>query len=333
MSTRHSPTLVWSLALMMASLIASAPASAMQVKVTGDQLVLTGQVVSGDLDAIRKALDGSSEITTVILRDSPGGDAPTGYAVGALFRDRGLRTAVSGYCYSSCSRMFLGGTVRLFTDDAPPEATDVGLHGHYDAAGHLEPGLVERLGLKQWIIRYSDGKADPALVERWINIPVNIGMIHFFHPGLVKHNGVSTFMCQGRNPAGQSVFDCEAITKNALDLGIITSLDVISSRDIAATRAAMPGSIAASGYAAIDDVAKLPVSVLQGRQEYSRFLGARLPRAFAVSSDGQHFAWSSGIANAALMALVRCIERAAGRMCSLYAVDDSVVWLPSSPAK
>src|SRR3954470_16283702 len=34
-------------------------------------------------------------------RALPGGDAPAGYRVGQMRRDRGLRTAVSGYCYSS----------------------------------------------------------------------------------------------------------------------------------------------------------------------------------------------------------------------------------------
>src|SRR5215468_6997874 len=57
---------------------------------------------------------GSPAITTVILRNSQGGNAPAGYQVGQLLRERGVRTAVSGYCYSSCSRMFLGGRTRSF---------------------------------------------------------------------------------------------------------------------------------------------------------------------------------------------------------------------------
>ena len=89
---------------------------------------------------------------------------------------------------------------------------------------------MRRYGLRDWIIKYSDGKADPLLVDRWINIPTSRGMIHFFHPGLVKHGGVSTFMCQGDEPQS-SVFDCEPIAKTALDLGIITSLDLVHSAD------------------------------------------------------------------------------------------------------
>jgi hypothetical protein len=79
--------------------------------------------------------------------------------------------------------MFLGGSARHFTDDYLPETNNVGFHGHYDRMGHLNANLVRQYGLRDWIIKYSDGKADPALVERWINIPSSRGMIHFFHPG------------------------------------------------------------------------------------------------------------------------------------------------------
>jgi hypothetical protein len=55
-------------------------------------------------------------------------------------------------------------------------------------------------------------------------------MIHFFHPGLVKRAGVSTFICQ-RNESPPTIFDCEPVAKTALDLGIITSLDTVPSAD------------------------------------------------------------------------------------------------------
>jgi hypothetical protein len=85
--------------------------------------------------------------------------------------------------------MFLGGSTRYFTDDYLPEQNNIGFHGHYDRMGRLNANLVRQYGLRDWIIKYSDGKADPALVERWINIPSSRGMIHFFHPGLVKRAG------------------------------------------------------------------------------------------------------------------------------------------------
>ena len=198
--------------------------------VAGDQLILAGPVISGDYDAVESNLSFNPQIKTIILRNSPGGDAPTGYRLGELFRQQSLQTAVSGYCYSSCSRLFLGGKERYFTDDYPPEFTQIGFHGHYDY-GVLNAAAVNALHLKDWIIRYSDGKADQALVERWINIPLAPGLIHFYNPALVNIGGYSTFMCQGTEPWHTQIFDCERISKNALDLGIATSLALLRSND------------------------------------------------------------------------------------------------------
>jgi hypothetical protein len=215
---------------LIAILMVPTRAPAMELKIVGNQLFLSGPVVGDEPGKVREALASSPRINTVILRNSGGGNAPAGYQVGQLLREHGVRTAVSGYCYSSCSRMFLGGSARYFTDDYLPETNNVGFHGHYDRMGHLNADLVRQYGLRDWIIKYSDGKADPALVERWINIPSSRGMIHFFHPGLVNRAGASTFMCQGDESSG-SVFACEPIGKTALDLGIITSLDIVHSAD------------------------------------------------------------------------------------------------------
>jgi len=211
---------------------------AMDLKVVGNQLIPSGRVVGDEPGKVTEALAELPEIDTVILRNSPGGNAPAGYQVGQLLRERGLRTAVSGHCYSSCSRMFLGGRTRYYTDDYPPEDTNVGFHGHYYANGRLNADLVLRYGLRDWIIRYSDGKADPQLVERWINIPYSRGMIHFFHPGLLQRAGASTFICQGDEPAGL-VFTCESIGRTALDLGVVTSLDLVHSADQPEIRASV----------------------------------------------------------------------------------------------
>jgi len=307
--------------------ITPCPLLAMDLKVDGNQLIASGPVSGDELERMTELLQTHPQIDTVILRNSPGGDARTGYRVGALFRQKGLQTAVSGYCYSSCSRMFLGGKTRHFTDDYPPEYTNVGFHGHYGADGQLLPELVRRLGLKDWIIRCSDGKADPALVERWINIPRNIGMIHFYDPYLLQRNGVSTFMCQGDETSTHSVFGCEPIHETAFDLGIVNSSDLIKSNDQAQLRAAIPPKPRASGYAAIDDLGRVPFSSEQALAQYRRFLAAGLPRAFAVSPDHRHCGWYSGMDDSTVKALTLCANRA-GETCQLYAVDEDVVWSP-----
>lgn len=302
----------------------------MDIKVIGDQLILSGPVVAGDADVVESRLASEPQVKTVILRNSPGGDAPTGYRLGELFRRKGLQTAVSGFCYSSCSRLFLGGKQRFFTNDYPPEYTQIGLHGHYDGKGDLNAALVKRLHLKDWIIRHSDGKADEGLVERWINIPRGTGLIHFYDPALVAIGGDSTFMCQGTEPDHPRIFDCERIAKNALDLGIATSPALIQSHDQQQIRATILGIPPPSGFAAISDDSRLPGIGDPGRQEYRRFLAAPMPRAFAIAPSGRAWAWNSSLVpDAASRALARCAERAR-EQCRLYAVDDAVVWTPAA---
>jgi len=308
----------------------SSNTAAMTIRVVGDELILSGPVTGNELQQVQDALATSPFVSTVILRNSPGGDAPSGYAVGDLFRARKMRTAVSGFCYSSCSRMFLGGVVRQFTSDYPQEFTEVGFHGHYRANGRLDAAHVARLGLVAWILEHSDGKADPALVERWVNIPFSGGLIHFYHPGLQQTRGHTTFMCQGDD--GLPLFRCEAVARTALDVGVITSLDLLASNDQRDLRVSVPARIEPSGWASDDDLARVPLATDAGRAEYQRFLAAPDPKAFAVSSTGAFWAWNSGPSNALARALERCAARSSGQPCALYAIDNTVVWAPRRAA-
>jgi hypothetical protein len=324
MWSKQPSFLAWVVAASLLSTLSSS-ASAMSVKILGDQLILSGPVVGGDYAKVKDALGADSRVQTAILRNSPGGHILSGYRVGELFRQLGITTAVSGYCYSSCSRMFLGGKERRFTDDYPAEVTEVGFHGHYDSHGQLNAGAVQQYGLKQWIIRHSDGKADTSLVERWINIPVGVGMLHFYHPVLVETKGASSFLCQGTEPPRQRVFSCEKIDKSALDVGVMTSTEFLRSKDYEELRAAVVKRPPQSGYAAISDLAKVPLTSVRGLEEYKRFLAAPLPKAFAVAPSQSAWAWNAGTSDAMTLALTRCEQRA-GQPCFLYAVDEEVVW-------
>jgi hypothetical protein len=117
--------------LVVTSVFLPAGVHAMELRIVGNQMILSGPVIGDEPSKVRDALSTSPGIDTVILRNSEGGNAPSGYHVGQLIREHHLHTAVSGYCYSSCSRMFLGGSTRYFTDDYLPESNDVGFHGHY----------------------------------------------------------------------------------------------------------------------------------------------------------------------------------------------------------
>jgi dienelactone hydrolase len=78
---------------------------------------------------------------------------------------------------------------------------------------------------------------------------------------------------------------------------------------------------APSGFADVNDVAKVPVRP-NNVQAYQRWLGQKLPRAFAVSERG---GYGSANGDYALgRALGNC--RRYGGKCQLYAVDNDVVW-------
>jgi hypothetical protein len=187
--------------------------------------------------------------------------------------------------------------------------------------------LVRRLGLRDWIMQYSDGKADAALVERWINIPRNRGMIHFYDPDLLQRNGASTFLCEGNETSIQSVFGCEPVRKTAFDLGVATSHELIRSNDQPQLRPTILPKPPPSGYASIDDINKVPLNLEQGLDQYRSFLSSGLPRAFAVSPDRRHWGWHFGTYDSLERALTLCAHDAQ-QACQLYAVDEDVVWYP-----
>ena len=58
------------------SLLVVSPGHAMEIKPMGEQLILSGPVVAGDYDAVESSLSFEPQIKMIILRNSPGGDAP-----------------------------------------------------------------------------------------------------------------------------------------------------------------------------------------------------------------------------------------------------------------
>src|SRR4051794_9458540 len=95
--------------------------------------------------------------------------------------------------------------------------------------------MVAELGLKAWIVRFSDGKADEGLVERWINIPVGRGAAYFFPAAVSREHGGSAFFYSGTEPS--PIFSCERIPHTSLKLRVITTEVMVHSNDQAEARA------------------------------------------------------------------------------------------------
>jgi len=203
-------------------------AHAMQFEVRAPFVLMSGSVTGMEVRELESVLAKNPGITTVVLKDSHGGDAATGYAMGEFIRAHGLNTAVSGYCISSCSRMFLGGKERRFSDEQPLENTFIGFHGNYASNGALQSARMPML--KAWVIKYSDGKANPDLVEQWVHIPNHHGYASFYHrdakllPGTQK-----VLLCQGTEARASRQQQCQKPQMgDALDNGIVTTWEILS---------------------------------------------------------------------------------------------------------
>lgn len=302
----------------------SAGLFAMDLKIAANAMVLSGEVVARDLDRIKDALKTNPTITHVVLRNSMGGNSWTGYRLGELFREKGVTTAVSGFCVSACSRLFLGGKVRMFSNDYPASLTYVGFHGHYDF-GKLNLAAVEKDDLAGWTLKYTDGKVDPKLMQRWINIERRAGDVRFYPDTVTSQFAQPTMLCQGTESARPQ--QCEKIATDALAQGIVTTHSYYSSPDAAT----LPYKIReqrfpTTRYATTLQTVRLPSRNATVRREFDVFKNAALPRAFALSTNGTSWGWSANDSRSPEAALTRCAAKSVGVKCALYAVDERVVY-------
>lgn len=309
----------------LALMLACAELSAMTHNVVGNALILSGEVVYQDLERAKRTLDASKNITHVVLRNSMGGNSWTGYRMGELFRERGLTTVVSGHCVSSCSRLFLGGKARMFSDDFPASLTYVGFHGHYDF-GKLNVEAVKKNDQVAWTKKFTDNKIDPKLLDRWINIERRAGDVRFYPSGVGTRWKAQTFLCQGSESRRPNL--CEKISTDAMKEGIVTTRETYSSTDAASLPYKQrEKQHPTTRYAALEEIAKLPAKSVNARRDYEQFLNAALPRAFAISRDARTVAWNANSARAADVALETCNKKSANP-CRLYAVDERIVFVP-----
>jgi len=322
------PTPLFFLAILTFAMFGNVPALAMEMKVKANALVLSGEVVARDLERVKDAFKSNPAITHVVLRNSMGGNSWAGYRLGELFRERGVTTVVSGHCVSACSRLFLGGKVRVFSDDYPASLTYVGFHGHYDF-GKLNLAAVKKNDLAGWTTKYTNGKVDPKLIQRWIHIERRAGDVRFYPDAVVERFTQSTVLCQGTESARPQ--QCEKIATHALAQGIVTTNAMYSSPDSSnLPYKFLEQKYPTTHYAALSQTDRLPVRNPLAKRDFEQFKNARFPRAFAVSANGLNWAWSANDTLAPEVALARCKAKGGGTTtgakCVLYALDERIVY-------
>jgi hypothetical protein len=219
---------------------------ATDVKVVGDQLILSGRASGNELMLVRDAIaEHGDRIKTVILRDHSGRAENTDLMRAAdLFAERGWRTAVSGFCGTACSKLFLGGVERHFTDDKSPGQTSV-MFGSTTFVEDSKSVVLDRARLqgegserhnfllRQWIKARTGDRISDATLDRLFIPSGEVRYLHFYDSRrLGRKDGVSMLYCDGKEPPAKRWEMCEKIADtDAYKEGIVTSSVLIRSND------------------------------------------------------------------------------------------------------
>jgi hypothetical protein len=235
--------------------VSALPAFATEAKVVGDQLILSGRASGNELVLIRDAIaEHGDRIGTVILRDHSGRTENTTLMRAAeLIGERGWRTAISGFCGTACTYLFLGGTQRHFTDDKSPTRTTlqfgstnlvddskVGRYNSYRADSSPQGNYKYRA----WIKGRTGDRMSETMLDRLFIKENEVRYLHFFDSNRLKRaDGVSILLCDGKEPPGKRWEQCEKLTgTDVYKEGLVTSNALIRSNDRPADSGATPKS-------------------------------------------------------------------------------------------
>jgi hypothetical protein len=182
-------------------------ARAMTFHATPPTLYLGGAVVESDRAAWDDAMKRfGSNLTTIVLHQSGGGDSPTARFIGHDIRKRKLTTAVYGRCTSACATMFLGGTARQFATStgkfSKTESTVLGFHGSYNKT---TKALIKKRS-SDYFLEMTDGKMGEEFIEKFIRIENKKGLLRLIHPAQsLKQKTPLAMLCKGNELAAKRV--------------------------------------------------------------------------------------------------------------------------------
>ena len=227
-------------------LVSSVPLMATEAKVVGDQLILSGRASGNELTLVRDAIaEHGDRIKTVILRDHSGRAENTDLMRAAdLFAERGWRTAVSGFCGTACSKLFLGGVERHFTDDKSPGQTEV-MFGSTTFVKDSFSVVTDRARLqgegserhnfemRQWFKTRTGDRMSDAALDRLFISDGSVRYLHFFDSKrLGRKDGISVLYCDGKEAPAKRWTECEKVAGiDAYREGIVTSTELVHSND------------------------------------------------------------------------------------------------------
>ena len=199
------------------------PVGAMGFKVAPPFLYLSGPVVYEDWPLWQETLaQHGKAIETVVLHDSPGGDALAGQYIALNLRLRKLKTVVGGACMSACANIFIAGVERQFA----PRGTSPGLLGFHGS--YRESGKLRRRSEGDYYLRMTGWKMSEALILRFINLDDSAGALMFADPEhRLRPGRAPVMLCEGAAVRARRIDQCEVIEgTDALAQGVVTSWEL-----------------------------------------------------------------------------------------------------------
>ena len=187
-------------------LLGAVPTSAMQMRVSGSQLIASGSINEGDYAKFIQTIDPA--VRAVVFTNSPGGARQIGQDLAEEIRRRGLSTVALGYCFSSCANAFLGGVERRLANSQ----SFLGFHGNYTGRTGW-PSRRYGGEVANFYFEMTGGKLSDQMIELFLSKQQK-GFVAFYQR--VTRNCAGT---EEKRPSG-----CPTLDVSALDAGILTDL-------------------------------------------------------------------------------------------------------------
>jgi hypothetical protein len=187
------------------TLLLGSTASAMQMHVSGDQLIASSYISEGDYGRFIETI--TPAVKTVVFTNSPGGPRLIGQDLAEEIRKRKLSTVALGYCFSSCANAFLGGVERRLANSE----SFLGFHGNYGRSGWPSRRFAGEV--KNFYFKMTGGKLSDEMIELFFSKHQK-GHVAFYQR--------MTRNCSGTEAKRPS--DCPIFPVSAMEAGILTDL-------------------------------------------------------------------------------------------------------------
>ena len=159
------------IALACAAALNASPTSAIELRVEGERLVVTGEIeADDDFELLSALVANRGQIRIVHFHDMPGGRTLASLRMGKIIRARQLDTIASSECISGCAWAFLGGVNRRFAWDEAGSLALLGFHGPHNPLDPTNDQAKVQAAIGDYIAEMIGQRFDRVLIERTLRL-------------------------------------------------------------------------------------------------------------------------------------------------------------------